>query len=85
MSESDHKGRAEGINQAATFIDKSLRRERGEITEKDLSETGSARDAKLINLADEIYQAILVNMPEDESISVALDKLEPRIQQALTS
>jgi hypothetical protein len=82
---SDHEDRPEGFDQAAAFVDKSLRRQRGEITEKDFSETGSARDAKLISLADEIYQAILANMPDDESISRALDKLEPRIHQALAS
>jgi hypothetical protein len=82
---SDHEGRPEGFDQAAAFVDKSLRRQGGEITEKDYSETGSARDAKLISLADEIYQAILANMLDDASISRALDKLEPRIHQALAS
>jgi len=85
MPHSDHEGRPEGFDQAAAFVDKNLRRQRGEITEKDISETGSARDAKLINLAEEIYQAILANMPDDESISRALDKLEPRIHQGLAS
>jgi hypothetical protein len=77
------EGRPEAFDQATAFIDRSLRRQRAVITEKDLSETGRTRDNRLINLADETYHAILSNLTNDEKISRTLDKLEPRILNAL--
>ena len=77
------EGRPEAFDQATAFIDKSLRRQRAVITEKDLSETGRTRDNRLINLANETYHAIHSNLTNDESISRILDTLEPRILNAL--
>jgi hypothetical protein len=83
ISDYDTESRPEVFDQATAFIDKSLRRQRAVITEKDFSETGSTRDTRLINLADETYRAILSNITDDESISKVLQKLEPRILNAL--
>lgn len=71
------------FDQATAFIDKSLKRQQAVITDKDLSETGSTRDNKLVNLADETYHAILSNLTDDENISRLLEQLEPRILNAL--
>jgi len=82
---SDHstKSRPGDFDKATAFIDKSLKRQRAVITEKDFSETGSTRDKRLINLADEAYHAILSNLTDDETISRILEELEPRILNAL--
>lgn len=77
------EGRPETFDQATAFIDKSLRRQRAVITEKDLSETGRTRDNRLINLADETYQAILSIITDDEGISRVLDEIAPRLLSAL--
>jgi hypothetical protein len=77
------EGRTEAFDQATAFIDKSLRRQRAVITEKDFSETGRTRDKRLINLANETYHAIHSNLTNDENISRILDTLEPRILNAL--
>jgi hypothetical protein len=77
------EGRPEAFDQATAFIDKSLRRQRAVITEKDLSETGRTRDNTLINLANETYRAILSNITDDEGISRVLDEIAPRLLSAL--
>ena len=77
------EGRPEAFAQATAFIDKSLRRQRAVITEKDLSETGGTRDNRLINLADETYRAILSNITDDQGISRVLDEIAPRLLSAL--
>ena len=77
------EGRPKACNQATAFIDKSLRRQRAVITEKDLSETGRTRDNRLINLANETYRAILSNITDDEGISRVFDEIAPRLLSAL--
>ncbi|MCX5946876.1 MAG: hypothetical protein NTY67_01355 [Cyanobacteria bacterium] len=79
----ESKARHEAFDQATAFIDKSLKRQRADITEKDFSETGSTRDTILIKLASEIYRAILSHIADDESISRVLDEIAPRLVRAL--
>jgi len=76
--------RTEAFDQATAFIDKSLRRQRAILTEKDFSETGRTRDTMLIKLASEIYRAIISHITDDESISRVLDEMAPRLVRALT-
>ena len=67
------------VNQAATFIDKSLRRQHAAITKKNLTAINKSSNSRLIYLAETTFQAIIDNITDDNSISRALDKLWPSI------
>jgi hypothetical protein len=69
----------EDLSQATGFIDKSLKRQRPEITENEFSETNDIRNVRLIRLAETIYEAILVNIRDDQAISRAVDQLWPSV------
>jgi hypothetical protein len=82
MADYKNAARPEAINQATAFIDKSLRRQRPLITEKDLIQATNDCNARLVNLAETIFQAIIANIADDEGISKALDKLLPSVLHA---
>jgi len=70
------------VNQATTFIDKSLRHQQTVIMKKDLSIINKNSTSRLIYLAETTFQAILDNITDDIGISRALDELWPSILDA---
>ena len=69
-------------HQAATFIDKRLKRQKPIIAEEYLYKISSGYNTRLIQLADSVFHAILSNIADDRSISNALDELWPDVLHA---
>jgi hypothetical protein len=69
----------EALSHASEFIDKSLKRQRAEISKKDTQGVGYKQNAKLLELSERAYLAVLANIKDDNGISEALDELWPSI------
>jgi hypothetical protein len=69
----------EDLSKASSFIDKNLRRQQAVIMDKELTEINNSSNKELIHLAEEVYQAIIANITDDQGISRALDDLRPSI------
>jgi hypothetical protein len=52
------------------------------ISQNDALEAKNIRTAKLIELAEKAYQAILANIADDQGVSKALGELRSRIRMA---
>jgi hypothetical protein len=74
--------RHKAVNQAAAFIEKSLRHQQVVITKKNLTTINKISNSRLIYLAETSFQAIIDNITDDLSISKALDELWPSILEA---
>jgi len=79
-----NKARDEALNHATGFIEKSLRHQRPVITGIKLSATNNSCNTRLIHLAEITFQAVLSNISDDHGISKALDKLRPKIVNAIS-
>jgi hypothetical protein len=69
-------------HQAAAFIDKCLKRQQPIATDEYLFKVSSSYNARLIELADSVFHAILANIADDRSIAKALDNLWPEVLHA---
>ena len=69
-------------HQAAAFIDKCLKRQQPIVTDECLFKVSSGYNARLIQLADLVFHAILANTADDRSIAKALDNLWPEVLHA---
>jgi hypothetical protein len=69
-------------HQATTFIDKRLKRQQPFVTDECQYKVSNSCNARLINLADLAFHAILSNIAEDSSVAKALDKLWPEVLHA---
>jgi hypothetical protein len=65
----------EALSHASEFIDRSLKRQRAEISQKDIQGVEYNQNAKLLELSERAYLAVLANIKDDNGISEALDKL----------
>jgi hypothetical protein len=83
IADLQNEARNEVLNQATGFIEKSLRHQQPAITGKDLSTTNNSCNTRLIHLAEITFQAVLSNISDDHGISKALDKLRPKIFNAI--
>jgi hypothetical protein len=82
LADLQNGARDEILSHATGFIEKSLRHQQSDITEKDLSTTNNNCNTTLIHLAEMTFQAILSNIADDHGISKALDELLPKILNA---
>jgi hypothetical protein len=71
--------RTEALSSATAFIEKSLKRQRAVISERDIIEVKNICNTKLIELAEAIYRAIIANITDDKAISKSLDELWPSL------
>jgi hypothetical protein len=69
-------------HQATTFIDKCLKRQQPIVTDEYQYKVSNSCNARLINLADLVFHAILSNIADDPSVAKALDKLWPEVLHA---
>jgi hypothetical protein len=75
--------KSKSLSHAVAFIDKGLKRQHPVISEKEVLEVNNASNAKLIDLAERTFLAILANIPDNLGISNALDELMPSLTNAL--
>jgi hypothetical protein len=78
-ADSQNMVKNEAISNATTFIEKSLRRQRAEISKKDIMELENIFSVRLIDLAETVYLAIIANLTDDKAISKALDEIRPNM------
>jgi hypothetical protein len=71
----------DSLSEAASFIDKGLKRQQALTTDDALTAINKSRIIKLSALAEKVYNAILANLADDLGMSRSLDKLRPCVTE----